>query len=467
MRTSIRTRLTIATIGLALATAALALGTVYFITVAGVERHTRRDVQRELDSLVERWKAGGLDELVKMVNERVADPEHGGFAYLIAQEERLRIAGNVREWPRDEGTEDGQEPVSLEIRKLDTWVMKPVQLESITLGRHHLLVGRDSTDDATLIADLGKATLASLALVSFLTVAIGLGVSRNLLGRVESMRKKIARIIDGNRQERVEVSPHDDEFDELAAQFNRLLDENDRLLAQALDATNNIAHDLRTPLQRMHGRLEAALTARDTTPENRELLEALSADTHQLLDTFNGLLQLARLEGHELRRSMRPIEVDKLIEDVVDLYGPLAEDAGLELRVSVEPDLRVTADRQLLGQALANLIDNAMKYAPDGRSIEVEARRRGDAIEISVSDHGPGIPAPDRERVLDRLVRLEPSRSVPGTGLGLSFVAAVARLHGGTLELVDNDPGLRCTLHIPDEEGAKTPDLPSEAALEP
>jgi len=203
----------------------------------------------------------------------------------------------------------------------------------------------------------------------------------------------------------------------------------------------------------MHSRLESALSDKGTTPQERELLEALSDDTHQLLDTFNGLLQIARVEDFELRQSMEPIAVDSLLEDVVDLYGPLAEDAGLAIHVASPPDLMVTADRQLLGQALANLIDNAMKYAPQGRSIEVSACREEGGVAISISDHGPGIPESDRARVLDRLFRLEPSRAIPGTGLGLSLVAAVARLHRGAIELEDNGPGLRCVLHLPETPG--------------
>jgi signal transduction histidine kinase len=199
----------------------------------------------------------------------------------------------------------------------------------------------------------------------------------------------------------------------------------------------------------MRGRLEAALAAPSTPPDARRVFEAFAVDTERLLDTFNGLLQLARLESDELRRSMLPIAVEVVVREVGELYAPLAEEAGLALDVVVEPGLTVSADRELLAQALANLIDNALKYGGGGDSIRVEAHRREDGVEIIVADHGPGIPESERERVLARLVRLDVSRGIPGTGLGLSLAFAVARLHGGTIRLEDNRPGVRAILRLP------------------
>ena len=194
----------------------------------------------------------------------------------------------------------------------------------------------------------------------------------------------------------------------------------------------------------------AALAAPSTAPEARRVFEAFAVDTERLLDTFNGLLQLARLESDELRRSMTPIAVEVVVGEVGELYAPLAEEAGLALDVVVEPDLTVTADRELLAQAIANLIDNALKYGGGGDGVRIEAQRREGGVEISVADHGAGIPEADRERVLARLVRLDASRGIPGTGLGLSLVEAVARLHGGTIRLEDNHPGVRAVLWLPE-----------------
>jgi signal transduction histidine kinase len=178
------------------------------------------------------------------------------------------------------------------------------------------------------------------------------------------------------------------------------------------------------------------------------VLESFASDSERLLEVFNGLLQLARLESDELRRSMQPVSVETVVREIADLYAPLAEEAGLALRVDVEPRLTITADRQLLAQAISNLIDNALKYGAGGDAIQLDARRAADGVEIAVADHGAGIPEADRERVLGRLVRLDASRGIPGTGLGLSLVAAVARLHGGMLRLEDNQPGVRALLRV-------------------
>jgi len=445
---SIRRRLTLATAALAVGTVAMVLAVVYFATASGLRRSSQNAVREELATLVERWQHDGIQGLVDEVERRSREP--GAFAYLLASESETHIAGNVREWPEGDAEQGSGEHVPVQLQRADVWLVKHVQLESVRVGDKRLLVGRDTSRNDALLDALKTASIGGLVLAAVLAVAAGLAVSHNLLGRVETMRAKIAEILRGVRHERVEVSPRGDEFDELARQFNRLLDENDRLVEQVREATNNIAHDLRTPLQRMHARLEAALAAPTTSDETRATLEALSADTHRLLETFNGLLQIARIEGDDLRRHASPVDVASLVDDVVDLYGPLAEEAGIEIRVDVPPGLEVRAERQLLGQALANLIDNAIKYAATGRSIEISAERADDGVHLAVADRGPGIPEADRERVLERLVRLDSSRSVTGTGLGLSFAAAVAHLHGGRIEVQDNDPGLRIVLHLSD-----------------
>ena len=433
-------------VALATATGAVAVGCLYLATAAGIERESQRAVRRELDRLAEAWRAQGFEALLAEVERLSGGTGPQEFAYLLSDERRVRIAGNVRRWPVGYSGRGPGDEITIEWRRADVWAPGPAQLEAVQLDRHHLLVGRDEARDAGLLHTLQVAALAGLLLATFVAVAAGLAVSRNLLGRVESMRGKIGEILGGASAERVAVGPSGDEFDELAARFNQLLDENRRLLEQVREATNNIAHDLRTPLSRMHARLEAALAAPGPPGDPRATLEALSADTDRLLDTFNGLLQIARLEGRELRRGLRPIAVAPLVDDIIDLYGPVAEEAGLALRSHVEPALAVAAERQLLGQALANLVDNALKYAHGSDVIAIDARRSRGGVEISVADRGPGIPAADRARVLDRLVRLDASRGVPGTGLGLSFVAAVARLHGGAFELEDHAPGLRAVL---------------------
>jgi len=461
MATSIRTRLTLATAALLAGTAALVVGGVYLATAFRIEREARNAVSTELDALVRSWQTEGIDGLVSEVERRSLGQAPPGFAYLVTDRQRIRIAGNMREWPEGYSDEGGAGVASIDLRRADVWIQQEMRLQSVGIEDHHLLVGRDDSRDDALLGTLQASALGGIAFALLVAVGAGLAVSRKLLGRVEGMRTRIDAILGGAVDQRVEVGAGGDEFDDLASRFNHLLDENDRLVEQVREATSNIAHDLRTPLQRMRARLEAALAPPGISADTRDTLEALAGDTERLLETFNGLLQIARIEARELRRTFRPVPLSSLVQDVVELYGPLAEEAGLDIRVAVEPDLIVPAERQLLGQALANLVDNASKYAAGGGSIEVTTRSTRGGAEILVADHGPGIPVADRSRVLDRLVRLDESRGVPGTGLGLSFVSAVAQLHRGAVELRDNHPGLLVVLRL---DAAAVDDSPGHAS---
>jgi signal transduction histidine kinase len=464
VRRSIRTRLALATAALVASSGALAVGGVYWATLASLRRDSEGAARAERDSLLASFRTGGIDALVGEVDRREGDPAAEGFAYLVAEQREVRVAGNVRAWPEQlsEGSMAG--PTALEVRRSDVWLVRSYRLDSVRLdGRRSLLVGHDVSSETPVVEALRVTAVGGMALSLLLAIGAGLTISRRLLRRVEDMRATIAAIRGGQRRGRVTVNGANDEFDELAEQFNRLLDENDRLVAQVRDVTNDVAHDLRTPLQRMRARLEAALAAPSTTPESRRVLDALSGDTERLLETFNGLLQLAQLEGDDLRRSMHAIDVAAVVGEVAELYAPLAEEAGRELRCSLEPGLEVRADRELLAQAIVNLIDNALKYGA-GDGIEVSARRMGDGIAIAVADHGPGIPEEARGRVLERLVRLDASRGIPGTGLGLSLVAAVARLHRGTIRLEDNHPGVRALLWVASDPNATPPEGTEPAA---
>lgn len=448
MKARIRTRLSLATTALVAATAAIVIAIVYVATVSTLNERASETVHDELDSLVMHWRKGGVSDLVGEVQRRSMETDGDGFVYLLAREEQQPVVGNIREWPTGHQTGEQASQIPVTHREADVWLLKHVSLESIQVDDYQLLVGRDFSHHDEAIDTLGTAALAGLGFTALLAIAAGLSVGQRLLGRVEGMQSKIASILRGAREERVAVGTAGDEFDELAMHFNELLDENERLLAQVREATNNIAHDLRTPLQRMRSRIEGALSA-GGDDAGSELLYELSGDVDHLLETFNGILQIARVEADEIREGMEPTSVALLVDDIRDLYEPLAEEVEMTLAIDIEPDLDVVMDRQLLSQAIANLVDNAIKYAREGGLIAIQAHRRGDRVVLGVGDRGPGIPEEDRARVVERLVRLDASRTVPGSGLGLSFVSAVARLHGADLQLVDNEPGLRAEISLP------------------
>ena len=286
-------------------------------------------------------------------------------------------------------------------------------------------------------------------MLSLIGLLGGLAVSRLILNRIEAITGTSRSIMEGDLSRRIPESGGGGELDALAGNLNEMLDRIEGLMSGLREVSDNIAHDLKTPLNRLRNAAEAALRDPRGGEAYREGLERTIEKADDLIKTFNALLLIARLEAGPLEDSVETFDLGRFVEDVSELYTPAAEEAGFALSIEAERDVLVRANRQLIGQAVANLIDNAIKYSRGGEpgsAITVRAYRLGDGAAISVSDHGPGISPGDRERALKRFVRLEASRTKPGTGLGLSLVAAVARLHHGEIRLEDNQPGLKVVL---------------------
>jgi signal transduction histidine kinase len=316
-------------------------------------------------------------------------------------------------------------------------------------GGGRLLVGRPSDEHERLRGHLRLAVLIGLGSAIVLAIGAGLGLSHGLLRRVKGMTDTVRRIRAGEHRRRVRVGSRRDEFDELAQSFNDLLDENEDLVGQVRGIADDVAHDLRTPLTRLRSRVEATLAAPREGPEYVDALEGIRQDVDAVLETFQALLAITQLQNTSLGERMVTLDLGSIVRDAVELYEPAAEEAGSTLEVAVEGDVEARGEPQLLTQALTNLIDNAIKYAATDGPIQVFARGAGPHVELGVADRGPGIPPDQRERALRRFVRLDASRHLPGTGLGLSFVAAVARAHGAELALGDGEPGLVVTLRLP------------------
>jgi signal transduction histidine kinase len=259
----------------------------------------------------------------------------------------------------------------------------------------------------------------------------------------------------GDLSGRLEVTSAGDEFDRLAENLNTMLDRIEHLMQGLKDVSDNIAHDLKTPLTRLRTRVEATLAGPEDTPAYRDALEATIDEADQLIRTFNALLMIARVEAGSPDGAIGPIDIATIAADVVEFYEPVAEEAGVALTLVHDEALPMEGSRELISQALANLLDNAIKYVKSGEpppetpKVTVEVRRIGDELVVSVADNGPGIPSDERMHVLQRFVRLEKSRSQPGSGLGLSLVDAVARLHHGEVAMSDAGPGLVVTLRFP------------------
>jgi signal transduction histidine kinase len=257
----------------------------------------------------------------------------------------------------------------------------------------------------------------------------------------------------GDLKGRLAISGTGDELDRLAENLNAMLERIGELMAGMQQVSDNIAHDLKTPLTRLRNKAEEALRTAQTPEQLRTALDGAIDEADGLIRVFNALLMIARLETRQISDSMAPLDLAEIVDGLSELYEPLAEEAGMTLSAAVEPGLSLTGNRELIGQALANLIDNALKYGkPEGEApatVEVTARKLGEVIELGVADHGIGIPEADRGRVLERFVRLDQSRSKPGFGLGLALASGVAHLHGGTVQLSDNAPGLKVVMSLP------------------
>jgi len=297
----------------------------------------------------------------------------------------------------------------------------------------------------------------SVAMVVVLGLLGGFLVTRRVLRRVDAMTETTRTIMTGDLGGRLPVAGTGDELDRLAENLNAMLERIEALMHGLKEVSDNIAHDLKTPLTRLRNRSEEALRTAKSEAEYRAALESIIEESDGLIRTFNALLMIARAESGQARDNMSEFDASEIANDVGELYEPLAEEKGIALKVEAQTPAKVRGNRELVSQALANLVDNAIKYAqPAGTGangatpeIVVRAFNEDDRIMLTVADSGPGIPAADRSRAVERFVRLEQSRCQPGSGLGLSLASAVARLHGGELSLQDNNPGLKSVIALP------------------
>lgn len=316
-----------------------------------------------------------------------------------------------------------------------------------------LVVGRDVVERRGFSAIIVQSFLFGVLGIILFSVLAGGITARRVLKRIDTIRDTSTKIMSGNLSERVPVTRRNDEFDGLATNLNAMLDRIEQLLQGLKEVTDNVAHDLKTPLTRLRNQAETALRDGASDASRQQALETTIAESDRLIQTFNALLLIARAEAGTPSGALSDIDVSAIVADVAELYGPVAEDENIVVETAIDPGVHLHANRELIGQAMVNLLENAVKYAkPDGDGqgrITVGLRRAAGRVLIEVADNGPGIPEADRKRVLERFVRLEVSRSEPGSGLGLSLVDAVTRLHGGTFRIEDNAPGVRAVIDLP------------------
>lgn len=427
-----------------------------------IQRQQADDIEREV-RLFQRIETNqGIRSLAFALNRVSGQPGPG--IYYLGDASGQYLLGNMIDLPpevliapgfysfdydRADPLEDGNAAPPDRHKRTGVAIVRSVELGN----GMRLVVGRDVVERRGYSAIILQSFLVGvLGIIVFSVVAGGI-TARRVLKRIDTIRDTSTKIMSGNLAERVPITSRNDEFDGLARNLNQMLDRIEQLLQGLKEVTDNVAHDLKTPLTRLRNQAEAALRDGASEQTRERALETVIGESDHLIKTFNALLMIARVEAGAPSGALSEIDVSAIVSDMAELYAPVAEDEGIEVITAIEDGVVLKANRELIGQAMVNLLENAIKYAkPDaggeGR-ITVELRREAAQVVIVVADNGPGIPEADRLRVLERFVRLEESRSEPGSGLGLALVNAVARLHRGSFRLEDNEPGVRAILTVP------------------
>jgi signal transduction histidine kinase len=424
---------------------------IYWFTAAYMVRESDALIETETNDLAERYDTLGLDGLTSLINARLSHKPADLSIYLLAGQNYYPLAGNLDGWPQASIDSEGWIDFKLVGNEDGSTGEHVVRARRFTLpGGYHLLVGR-IISHLVAMEDRIAITLAwGLGLMLVLGSVVGWWMSQRMAHRIEAINRTNRDIISGDLSRRIPLQGTNDELDRLAGGLNEMLDRIQALMEDVRRVSDNIAHDLRTPLGRLHNQLdnlrsEVQRAGLDTTSVEQALNES-----EGLLATFNALLRIARIESRSRTEGFMHVDLTALVFDAAEYYEPLAEARDQTLVVKAAPAVHVVGDPDLLFQAIANLLDNAIKYTPKGGEVQVTMVVRAPGVaELSVADTGPGIPAAAYPYVFQRFFRLEASRSTPGSGLGLSLVEAVAHLHGIVIRVSDNSPGTRITLDIP------------------
>jgi signal transduction histidine kinase len=409
-------------------------------------------VNVETAEITDIYSRRGLRLLVPTIENRALRP--GANLYLVTTPEGKAIGGNVGALsPGVMASTGWSETGYRRLDEQDTAEHRAlVRVTELTNG-FRLLVGRDLEERRRLFGIVAHAAQWSLLVVIVLGIGGGIFVARRVLRRIDAMTGTTQRIMAGDLSGRLPVGRSGDELDRLAGNLNAMLERIEALMTGLKEVSDNIAHDLKTPLTRLRNQAEAALRDGTDGETKREALETTISESDKLIKTFNALLMIARAEAGAPSGALADVDVSAVAADVAELYEPAAEEAGMTLESRIMPGVQLRANRELIGQALVNLVENALKYHEpvDGTPGRITIAVRNDAgrVKIEVGDNGPGIPEADRGRVVERFVRLEKSRTEPGSGLGLSLVAAVATLHRGEFRIEDNHPGVLAVLDLP------------------
>ncbi|MBR0897321.1 HAMP domain-containing histidine kinase [Bradyrhizobium tropiciagri] len=424
---------------------------VYWSTLSYVRDRSDRAIMIEQASLDEAYARSGRGGLTALIAQRVVDKNFADHVYLLAGPGSAPLAGNLKQWPADASGQGWAEfRTSLPALSSGSALMRGVT-ETLSNG-DRLLVGRDISDLDGFMAQIRAAGIAAVLLIIGLAAAASIGVTRRTVGRIEQINAISRAIMLSGLDQRIPLRGSHDEWDRVAENLNLMLDRIQTLMGDVKQVGENIAHDLRTPLTRMRGRLEKAYHAPRNQQADAALIGDTIADLDAVLGMFASITRISEIETRARKGAFRIVNLVEIAGEVVELYDAAAEEVTTHLELAGDPAVQVTGDRDLLFDAIANLVDNAIKHGRPGGRVIVTCDNDENGAVIAVADDGPGIPAEQYDHVFKRFYRLEQSRYTPGNGLGLSLVAAVASLHGARIELRDNAPGLLCRLVFPAAE---------------
>lgn len=430
------------------------LAFIYWSTAGYMSRQTDATINAEIQGLEERYRTDGLSGLSRLIAGRLAEQQPGDSSiYLLTDQNFRPLVGNLSRWPEPAPDEEGWLDFYLGRANADYAPHRGRAKAFLVRGQFHLLVGRDMFELEETQRTIIQTLVWGVVITLVLALLGGVTFSRGVMRRIESINRTSKEIMSGDLSRRIPTTGSSDDFDRLAGNLNDMLDQMELLMEEVKRVSDNIAHDLKTPLARLRNRLELLRNDAARDGEQLKLVDAALHEADGLLSTFNALLRIARIESKARREAFSDLDLVAVLNDVVELYEPLAEDRGQDLRLECAGALRVRGDRDLLFQCIANILDNAIKYTPTGGRISVVLDERGGYLRVC--DQGPGVPEHARDKVFRRFYRLDASRSTVGSGLGLSLVAAVARLHSMEIELGDNNPGLCVTLKMPESGSAR------------
>lgn len=419
---------------------------VYGSAVSFTRRDIKRDIRAERALLVADYHRGGPGSVAAEIRRRIGDRQLGDWTYLLVDRSLAPVAGNLEAWPQTLRGNRGWSELPAPGRGPGSRMQAAYLALS---GGDRLLVGRDLGDLKNFDRSIALVLGTTVGLLLLLAIAAGVSTSRRSVSRIEAINRASREIMRTGLGQRIPLRGTGDEWDELAENLNSMLARIEELVEANRQVSDNLAHDLRTPLTRMRGRLEKAYHRPPAVGEYPALLGAAITELDGILKTFSSLLRISRIEAQDRGNGFREVDLSALSREVAELFEPAAEEAGVRLRVFNDDGVHAIGDRDLLFDALSNLVDNAIHHGGRNGQVTIAVAHDGAGPTVSVVDGGPGIPAEERRNVLKRFYRLERSRNSPGNGLGLSLVAAVAGLHGARIAMSDNAPGLRVELRFP------------------